>query len=95
MTKSEEAYQAPVEDAVKAVAAKVTRGRPELVRRWVDFDLGDIDVQLEEYSDGLFTLRINGEEPPVVMNAEQTGRLVEQVARLGRAKGWIGEADGS
>jgi hypothetical protein len=59
----------------------------------VDLDFWDSELIVREWSDGRFTLHVNGEV--VVLSAEDMQRVVEAFARVGRAKGWTAEAVGS
>lgn len=60
---------------------------------WLELDLGDTELVVREHSDGAFTLDVD--DTRVVLNADQMRDIVLPLVTLGRAKGWIAEADGS
>ena len=66
----------------------VERQLPTLVERWVEFDLGDGEIVLDEFSDGAYVLRVN-DEPPIVLSTAATVVLVGAFAAIGKAKGWL------
>lgn len=53
---------------------------------WFEVELGDGDVMLIEYPDGLFKLEIGGGE--TLLNADQMKDVTAGFATLKKAKGW-------
>lgn len=57
-------------------------------KRWVEIDLGDTEITVEEFPDGMFVLRLNGDGEPLVLNAEQMSGVVRSFVTFGKDKGW-------
>lgn len=53
---------------------------------WFEVELGDSDVTLTEYPDGLFKLEVDGAE--TLLNAEQLREVTAGFAKVKKAKGW-------
>ena len=60
---------------------------------WMDIDLADGSITVLEFHDGVFSVTLNDER--VLLSAGQMQDLVVAITTIGRAKGWIAEADGS
>ena len=67
--------------------------RQMIIKTWMDIDLADCGITVREFSDGVFTVTLNDER--VLLSAGQMQDLVVAITAIGRAKGWIAEADGS
>lgn len=53
---------------------------------WLEVELGDSDVTVIEYPDGMFKLEIDGGE--TLLNAEQMQAVTAAFMAMRKAKGW-------
>ena len=59
----------------------------------LELDFSDDELVVRQHPDGLYT--IDMALGRLVLNEEQFGEVVTGFVEIGRAKGWIAEADGS
>lgn len=71
----------------------VPRPKPAQPTTLLEVDLGDTALVVREHADGLLTIEVNDER--LIVNADQFHTVVTGFVAIGRAKGWIAEADGS
>lgn len=64
------------------------RPAPPPPTRWIDIDLGDTEVVLEEFPDGAFVLHVPV-DGRLVLDRDQVQAIVGGFDRLGKEKGWL------
>jgi hypothetical protein len=65
---------------------KQTRPQPKPPERVVDLDLGDGEVLLCEFEDGMFSLMVS--QDTTLLSADQARELALRFVMLAKTKGW-------
>lgn len=68
--------------------AKRAAAVPAGPTRLVDVELGDAEVTVDEFQDGMFEVRVTGDNEPLLANAEQMQAIAAGFVALAKGKGW-------